>query len=132
MARCRRQKHHRRRPSDDQGRSKFSNYKNLCLRDQAKPLEKHLFAVRSSLLRRHCALFFPTITRNGFCSHLRKIISRQPLTPPKNRDIHIVEFFLYSKTIDIIRKKILIFYFEVEGLCKPGNPDNGVMLQVAF
>ena len=57
---------------------------------------------------------FPTITRSGFCSHLRKIISRRPLTPPKNRDIHIVEFFvdsIYSKSIDIIRTKILIFYF---------------------
>ena len=49
----------------------------------------------------HCSLFFPTITRNSFCSHLRKIISRRPLTPPKNRDIHIVVFFvdsIYSKT----------------------------------
>ena len=98
-----------------------------------KCLEKLLFAATNDAAIddiAHC--FSSTITRNGFCSHLRKIISRQPLTPPKNRDIHIVEFFLYSKTIDIIRKKILIFYFEVEGLCKPGNPDNGVMLQVAF
>ena len=48
----------------------------------------------------HC--FFPTITCNGFCYHLRKIISWWPSSPPKNRDIHIVVFFvesIYSKTI---------------------------------
>ena len=43
--RCRRRKHCRRRPGDDRDRSKFCNYENLCLQDQAKPLEKHLFAV---------------------------------------------------------------------------------------
>ena len=56
---------------------------------------------------RQCALFFfPTITCNCFCSHLRKIISERPLTPSKNRDTHIVSFFvdsIYNKTIDIIR-----------------------------
>ena len=40
----------------------------------------------------HC--FFPTIIRNGLCSHLQKIISRRPWPPLKNRDIHIEEFFL--------------------------------------
>ena len=92
-ARCRRRKHRRQRPGDVQDRSKFRNYENLCLRDQAKPLKKHLFAVSSPLLQRHCELFFPT--RNGFCSHLRKIISRRPWPPPKNRDIHIEEFFRF-------------------------------------
>ena len=47
----------------------------------------------------HCALFFPAITGNGFCFHSRKIISRRHWLPPKNRDS------IYSKTIDIIRKK---------------------------
>ena len=37
--------------------------------------------------------FFSTVTRNVFCSQLWKIISRRPWPPPKNRDIHIVEFF---------------------------------------
>ena len=49
----------------------------------------------------HCALSFPAITRNGFCSYIRKIISRRPWPSPKNRDICIVEFFvdsIYSKT----------------------------------
>ena len=61
-----------------------------------------------------CALFIPTITRNCFCSHLQKIISRWLLIPPQNRDKYIVEFFvdsIYNKTIDIRRKQILIFYF---------------------
>ena len=61
-AHCRCRKHRRRRPGDDQDRSKFRNYENLCLRDQAKPLEKHLFAVRSPLLWRHCALFFSLLS----------------------------------------------------------------------
>ena len=51
--------------------------------------------------------FFPTIPYNGFCSQLQKIISRWPWSPPKNREIHIEEFFLvdsiYAKTIDIIK-----------------------------
>ena len=95
MARCGRQKCHQRQPGDDQDRSKFRNYKNLCLRDQAKPLEKHLFAVMMPLLWWHCTLFFfSTITHNSFCSHLRKIISWRSWPPPKNRDIHIEEFFL--------------------------------------
>ena len=59
MARSWRKKHHQCRPGNDQDRSKFRNYENLCLRDQAKPLEKHLFAVRPLPLWWHCALFNP-------------------------------------------------------------------------
>ena len=95
-AHCWPRKHRRRRPSDDQDRSKFRNYQNVCLWDQAKRLEKQLFAVMTPLLWWHCVLFFPIITRDGFCSHLRKIISRWPWPPPKNRDIHIEEFFVDS------------------------------------
>ena len=40
---------------------------------------------------RHCALFFPAITHND--SHSKNNFSTI-LTPSKNRDIHIVEFFL--------------------------------------
>ena len=57
-------------------------------------------------------VYFPAITCNGFCFHIRTIISRRLWPPPKNRDINIVEFFvdsIYSKTIDIIRNKILYF-----------------------
>ena len=79
---------------DDQDRSKFCNYKNVCLRDQARPLEKHLFAARMPLLWCHCAQFSPAVICNGFCSRLWKIISWRPWTPPKNRDIHIEELFL--------------------------------------
>ena len=87
-SRC--QKHHR----DDQNRSKFRKYENLCLRDQAKSLEKLLFAPTNDAAIdgiAHC--FFPAITRNGF-THIRKIISWRPRPPPKNQDINIVEFFL--------------------------------------
>ena len=58
-------------------------------------------------------VYFPAITRNGFCFHIRKIISRRPLPPPKYRDIHIVVFFVDSicrTTIDIITNNI-VFYF---------------------
>ena len=89
---CRHQKHRQRW----QGRWKFHNNQNVCLRNQARPLEKHLFAARTPLLWWHCALFFfPTVTCNGFCSQLRKIISRRPWPPPKNRDIHIEEFVFF-------------------------------------
>ena len=62
---------------------------------------------------------FPAITRNGFCFHIRKIISRPPGPPRKNRDIHIVGFFvdsIYSTTIDIITNNILFSIFK-QGLC---------------
>ena len=37
--------------------------------------------------------FSPAITGNSFYFNIRKIISRWHWPPPKNRDIHIVEFF---------------------------------------
>ena len=73
------------------------------------------------LLWWQCTLFFLTITRNGFCSHIRKIISWWPWHPPKNRDIHIEDVFyvdsIYSKNIDIIRKK---YWFPTFKQCKTG------------
>ena len=89
-ARNRRQKHRR----DDQDRSKFRKYEIWCLRDQAKRLEKLLFAATCDAAIdgiAHC--FFPAITCNGFCFHIWKIISRRPWPAPKNQDIQIVEFF---------------------------------------
>ena len=52
----------------------------------------------------HC--FFPTITCNGFCSHLRKIISRRPWLSPKTK-LYILKIFcvdsMHAKIIDIIK-----------------------------
>ena len=76
---------------------------------------------------------FPAITRNGFCFHIRKIISRPPGPPRKNRDIHIVGFFvdsIYSTTIDIVTKNILFSIFK--HLCISGPPADGSNLQVSF
>ena len=79
-------------------------------------------------------VYFPVITRNGFCFHIRKIISRRPLPPPKNRDIHIVVFLhsIYSKTIDIIRKQIFFFFLNIRPMCKSGPPADGPNLHVSF
>ena len=88
------QKHRRRRPGDDQDWSKFRNYENLCLRDQAKPLEKHLFAVRSPLWRWHCALFFSYYHSQQLLFSLTKNNLSTTLTPLKYRDGYIEEFFL--------------------------------------
>ena len=59
---CRCQKHRWRRPSDDQDWSKFRNYENLCLRDQAKNLDKSCLAVRTLPLWWHFALCFPLLS----------------------------------------------------------------------
>ena len=90
MTCCRRQKHHRRwsRSIEILQLPKFMPTRS------SKPSQKHLFAARMPPLWCHCALFFPTVTCNGFCSHLRKIISQRPWPPPpKNWDMHIEEFF---------------------------------------
>ena len=78
-AHSRHQKHRRWWPGNLKDRSKLCNYQHLFLQDQARPLEKHQCAAWTLPLRCHCKLFFfSTITRNSFCSHLRKIISRRP------------------------------------------------------
>ena len=51
---CRRQTYRRWLPH----RSKFRNNENLCLWDQEKPLEEHLFAVGTPPLWWQCTLFF--------------------------------------------------------------------------
>ena len=71
--RCRCRKHRRRWRGDDQDRSKFHNYETLCLRDQTKHLKKHLFAVRSQLLRWHWALCIS-------CYHSQRLL----FSPMKN------------------------------------------------
>ena len=109
---------------DDQDPSKIRIYKNVCLRNQAKPLEKHLFAVRTSPLWWNFSLFFPTITRNGFSFFLLSLATAFVLTyekkfldntdPHRKTEIYILQSFfvnsIYSKTIDIIRKK---YWFSV-------------------
>ena len=129
MARNRRQKHR----LDDQDRSKFCKYENVCLRDQAKRLEKLLFAAtNAAAIDSIVQCFFSAITRNGFCFHLRKIISSRPWPPTKNWDIHIVEFFvdsIYNKTI-LAEKKII--FLDGGPVCKVGDPDNDALLHVAF
>ena len=78
-------------------------------------------------------VYFPAITRNGFCYHILKIISRRPLHPLKNRDINIVEFFfvdsIYSTTIDIITNNILFSIFKQ---CLSGTPADCIDLHVSF
>ena len=94
-------------------------------------------------------VYFPAITRNGFCFHIRKIISRRPWSPPKHRDIHIRGFFnsIYSKTIDIIRNQIFFSIFkhtayvytwtadsrsQFASIVLTGSPADGPNLQVVF
>ena len=57
---------------DDQNRSKFRKYENVCLRDQAKRLEKLLFAVTNdTTIDALRTVYFSAITCNGFCFHIR-------------------------------------------------------------
>ena len=109
---------------------------NLCLRNQAKRLEKLLLLLRTTpRLTALRTVYFPAITRNGFYFHMRKIIFRWPWPPPKNRDIHIVVFFvdsIYSKTIDIIRKNILFLFLDRGPMCKAWHTAHGINLQVSF
>ena len=93
-------------------------------------------------------VYFPAITRNGFCFHIRKIISRRPLPSPKNRDIHIVEFFfrdsIYNTTIDIITNNIFFSIFkhvyirpvgwqyQFACIVLSGPPADGPFLHVVF
>ena len=122
---------------NDQDRSKFSKYANLCLRDQAS-VSKNFFLLlrRSPRLMALRIIYFPTITRNGFCFHIRKIISRRFLPPPKNRDIHIVEFFcrFYLKQNHSYYKKRNIFFLflNIRPMCKSGPPADGPNLHVLF
>ena len=104
-ARIRRQKHRR----DVQDWSKFLKYENLCLQDQAKRVEKLLF----SCYERHCALFFSSYHSQRLLFSFSKNNFSTTLIPTENRDIHIVEILvdsIYSKTIDILRKKNYFFY----------------------
>ena len=105
-ARCRRQK---------QDRSKFHKYENLCLQDQAKCLEKLLFAATND------AAIDGIVHHLLSCYHSQRLLFSHSknnfsttLTPHRKPRYTYCSFFLdsiYSKTIDIIRKKIFFFYF---------------------
>ena len=97
----------------DQNRSKFHKYKNLDLRNQAKCLKKIPFAAKNdaaidgiahcffSYYHSHRLLFPPT--KNNFSTTFN----------PTKKQRYTQFFFvdsIYSKTINIIRKK-QIFYF---------------------
>ena len=119
-AHIRRQKHRR----NDQNRSKFCKYENLCLWDQAKHLEQLLCAATDDAAIdgiAHC--FFPAITHNGFCFHIQKNNFSTTLTPQKKPSYTycrvFCSFYLYEnhryykkinhryykkKPFDIIRK----------------------------
>ena len=78
---------------------------------------------RFTALRTVC---FPAITRNGFCFHIRKIISHRPWPPTETpRYRYCIVFFvdsIYSKIIDII-KKIDFLFLNRRPMCKTGDRD---------
>ena len=85
-ARNRRQKHRR----DDQDRLKFCKYENICLRDQTKRLKNFYLLLRTTpRLTALCTAYFPAIIHNGFCFHIRKMISRRPW-PHRKTEIYIL------------------------------------------
>ena len=64
---------------DDQDRPNFRKYENVCLQDQEKRLKNFFLLLRTTArLTALRTIYFPAITRNGFCFHIRKIISRRP------------------------------------------------------
>ena len=60
-------------------------------------------------------IYFPAITRNGFCFHISKYnFSTTPTPMEKPRYTYCRVFFvdsIYSTTTDIMRKEIFFFYF---------------------
>ena len=110
-AHCRRQTHRWQWP----GSIKFSQLRKLMPTRSSKASRKNLFAVRSPLLRWHCALFFFYYHSQRFMFSPTKNNFSTTLTPTKKlRNTYWRVFFvdsIYSKTIDIVIKRILIFYF---------------------
>ena len=111
MTRCRLQKHRRRWPRSIE----ILQLPKFMPTRSTKISQKHLFAVRTLPLWCYCALFFPTVTCNSYCSHLRKIIFCRPW-PLQKIEIYILKNFFvnstYRKTIDIFfKKKFLSIYF---------------------
>ena len=84
-ARNRRQKH----CWDDHDRSKFHKSKMYAYEIKLNVSKNFFLLLRTTpLLTALRTVFFPAITRNGFCFHIRKIISRQPW-PHRKTEIYI-------------------------------------------
>ena len=121
MTLCRHQKPRQRWP----GSIKIPHLPKFMLIKSSKTAQQtSFFASRTPPLWCHCALFFSYYHSQRLLFSPTKNNFSMTLTSPKNRDIHIEEFFvdsIYSKTIDIIIKIIYFFYFWTEVLfVKPG------------
>ena len=122
---------------DDQDRSKFCKYANLCLRDQAKRLEKRLFTATNDAAIDGIAHYLLSgyHSQRLLFSHSKNNISTT-LTPTEPRYTYCRGFFvdsIYSKTIDIIRKKKFFSLFLDKGpMFKAGHTANSTNLQVSF
>ena len=103
----RRQKHCR----DDQDRSKFRKYKNLCLRDQAKRLEKLLFAAMNDATIdgiAHCFFSCYHLQRLLF-SHSKNNFSTTLILTEKPRYTYCRVFFVDSIYLQNYRYKKILF-----------------------
>ena len=125
MTRSRHRKHRWRRPGNDQDRSKFRNYENVWLRDQARSQKNIilLLGFHHNDFISHCffsychlqwLLFSPT--KNNFSTTWTH----------RNTKIYILKIFfvdsIYSKIIDIIVKQNFFLYLKNKGLCvKPAS-----------
>ena len=105
ITRCRRQQLHWRGPGNPNGRSKFCNLalfmftrSQIMLRRRLRgwwrlpEIAQTALGRRQKHRRRLTALrtvYFPAITRNGFCVHIRKIISWRPW-PHRKTEIYIL------------------------------------------
>ena len=103
---------------DDQDRSKFRNYENLCLWDQAKRLEKLLFAAMNA------AAFDGIAHRLFSCYHSQRLLFSHSknnfsttLTPTEKPRCTYCRVFIVdsicSTTIDIITNNNLFSIFKL-------------------
>ena len=77
---------------DDQDRSKFRKFMPMRWSKASRKTSFCCYERRRDW--RHCAPFTFLLSLITAFAFTFKIISRRPIPPPKNRDIHIVEFFL--------------------------------------
>ena len=118
-------------------RSKCRKYENVFLRDQAKRLEKLLFAATNDTAIDGIPHYLLSCyhSQRLLFSHSKNNFSTT-LTPTEKPRYTYCSFFvdsIYRKTIDIIRKKILFSLFLDRGsMCKAVHLDSGAILQVAF
>ena len=80
-------------------------------------------------------VYFSAITRNGFCFHILKIISRRPL-PHRKTEIYIFwsffVFSIYSTKIDIITNNFFFLFLNRGPMCISGMPADCIDLHVSF